>query len=198
MFVRVPEGGLDAFVEESPGANIQGSTLEEARENLREAVILVIECNRELAEQASGFLTRLPAPCQELNRGAPLDASSDQSHGGGIRCRLPRDRPAPAFRAGRVSRYSGSDPTTMVWNLGWPLALAIYDPRSGLHMGPSVYLVPPAQLLILAVVRVFVAAARWAVGSGKVLVAWPAPSQAWCLISHRSGPARDGPPESRR
>ena len=64
-------------------------------------------------------------------------------------------------------RYSGSDPTTMVWNLGWPLALAIYDPRSGLHMGPSVYLVPPAQLLILAVVRVFVAAARWAVGSAR-------------------------------
>ena len=52
VFVQVPEGGYVAFVEELPGAKTQGSTLEEARENLREAVILVIECNRELADQA--------------------------------------------------------------------------------------------------------------------------------------------------
>ena len=38
VFVQVPEGGYVAFVEELPGANTQGSTLEEARENLREAV----------------------------------------------------------------------------------------------------------------------------------------------------------------
>jgi predicted RNase H-like HicB family nuclease len=41
-----------AFVEELPGANTQGSTLDEARENLREAVTLVIAANRELAEQS--------------------------------------------------------------------------------------------------------------------------------------------------
>lgn len=35
-------------VEELPGANTQGRTLEEARENLKEAVTLVIEANREL------------------------------------------------------------------------------------------------------------------------------------------------------
>jgi predicted RNase H-like HicB family nuclease len=52
VFVQVPEGGYVAFVEELPGANTQGSTLEEARENLREAVTLVIKSNRELAEQA--------------------------------------------------------------------------------------------------------------------------------------------------
>jgi predicted RNase H-like HicB family nuclease len=52
VFVQVAEGGFVAFVEELPGANTQGSTLEEARENLREAVTLVIESNRELAEQA--------------------------------------------------------------------------------------------------------------------------------------------------
>ncbi len=52
VFVRVPEGGYVAFVEELPGANTQGSTLEEARENLREAVALVIESNRELAEES--------------------------------------------------------------------------------------------------------------------------------------------------
>ena len=36
------------FVEELPGANTQGSTLEEARENLKEAIQLIIETNREL------------------------------------------------------------------------------------------------------------------------------------------------------
>ena len=39
-----------AYVEELPGANTQGATLEEARENLREAVALVLQANRELAE----------------------------------------------------------------------------------------------------------------------------------------------------
>jgi len=52
VFVQVPEGGYVAFVEEVPGANTQGTTLEEARENLREAVVLVIESNRELAEES--------------------------------------------------------------------------------------------------------------------------------------------------
>jgi predicted RNase H-like HicB family nuclease len=42
VFVQVPEGYV-AFVEELPGANTQGATLEEARENLREAVALVIQ-----------------------------------------------------------------------------------------------------------------------------------------------------------
>jgi predicted RNase H-like HicB family nuclease len=52
VFMHVPEGGYVAFVEELPGANTQGSTLEEARANLREAVALVIEANRELAEES--------------------------------------------------------------------------------------------------------------------------------------------------
>ena len=51
VFMQVPEGYI-GFVEELPGANTQGDTLEEARENLREAVELVLEANRELAEQA--------------------------------------------------------------------------------------------------------------------------------------------------
>ncbi len=37
------------YVEELPGANTQGRTLDEARENLKEAVRLVVEANRELA-----------------------------------------------------------------------------------------------------------------------------------------------------
>lgn len=39
------------YVEELPGANTQGKTLEEARENLIEAVQLVIEANREIARR---------------------------------------------------------------------------------------------------------------------------------------------------
>ena len=51
VFMQVPEGYI-AFIEELPGANTQGDTLEEARENLREAVELVLEANRELAEKS--------------------------------------------------------------------------------------------------------------------------------------------------
>ncbi len=50
VFQRVPEDYI-GFVEELPGANTQGSTLEEARENLKEAVELVLEANRQLAEE---------------------------------------------------------------------------------------------------------------------------------------------------
>lgn len=43
------------YVEELPGANTQGRTLEEARENLREAVALILEANRALAQaEAAG------------------------------------------------------------------------------------------------------------------------------------------------
>ena len=51
IFKEAPEGGYVAFVEELPGANTQGETLDEARKNLREAVSLVLESNRLLAEQ---------------------------------------------------------------------------------------------------------------------------------------------------
>ena len=51
VYRKVPEGYI-AFVEELPGANTQGSSLEEARENLRDAVQLVLEANRALAEEA--------------------------------------------------------------------------------------------------------------------------------------------------
>ena len=40
-----------AYVEELPGANTQGKTLEEARKNLKEAIELVLQTNRELAEK---------------------------------------------------------------------------------------------------------------------------------------------------
>jgi predicted RNase H-like HicB family nuclease len=50
VFQQVAEGYI-GFVEELPGANTQGATLEEARANLAEAVELVLEANRTLAEE---------------------------------------------------------------------------------------------------------------------------------------------------
>lgn len=51
VYRKVPEGYI-AFVEELPGANTQAATLEEARDNLREAIALVVAANRVLAEEA--------------------------------------------------------------------------------------------------------------------------------------------------
>ena len=50
IFQKVPEGYI-GFVEELPGANTQGETLEESRSNLEEAIELVLEANRMLAEE---------------------------------------------------------------------------------------------------------------------------------------------------
>lgn len=49
VYIQVPEGFI-GFVEELPGANTQGATLDEARDNLQEAVTLVLEANRQLAD----------------------------------------------------------------------------------------------------------------------------------------------------
>jgi predicted RNase H-like HicB family nuclease len=49
VFREVPEGYI-GFVEELPGANTQAPTLEEARQSLKEAISLVVEANRTLAE----------------------------------------------------------------------------------------------------------------------------------------------------
>jgi predicted RNase H-like HicB family nuclease len=51
VFQKVPEGFI-GFVEELPGANTQGATLDEARNNLNEAVELVLEANRALSEES--------------------------------------------------------------------------------------------------------------------------------------------------
>ena len=53
VFRPVPEGYV-AFVEELPGANTQAATLAEARANLAEAVRLVLEANRALAQEELG------------------------------------------------------------------------------------------------------------------------------------------------
>jgi predicted RNase H-like HicB family nuclease len=53
VFRKVTEGYI-GFVEELPGANTQGATIEEARSNLKEAVTLVLEANRMLAQEQGG------------------------------------------------------------------------------------------------------------------------------------------------
>jgi len=55
IFEEVPEsegGGYVAYTEELPGAISEGDTLEEARENLRDAIELLLEANRELTSQS--------------------------------------------------------------------------------------------------------------------------------------------------
>jgi predicted RNase H-like HicB family nuclease len=61
VFQQVPEGFI-GFVEEVPGANTQGATLEEARANLREALQMVLEANRALAEEAVAGKTVIREP----------------------------------------------------------------------------------------------------------------------------------------
>jgi predicted RNase H-like HicB family nuclease len=48
VYREVPEGGYIAWVQEIPGALTQGETLEEARENLRDAMQLLFEVRREM------------------------------------------------------------------------------------------------------------------------------------------------------
>ena len=55
VFKKVPEGYI-GFVEELPGANTQGETLVEAKENLQEAIAMTFEANRAIeSEQVRGI-----------------------------------------------------------------------------------------------------------------------------------------------
>ena len=51
VFEPAKEGGYSCFIEEIPAAISQGETIEEARANLLEALQLVLQCQRELAEK---------------------------------------------------------------------------------------------------------------------------------------------------
>ena len=69
VYLKVPEGYI-GFVEELPGANTQGDTLEETRANLQEAVQLVLEANRQLTEEMliGQSVIREPIPCNNRTR----------------------------------------------------------------------------------------------------------------------------------
>ena len=54
VFEEVPQadgGGYVAYTEELPGAITQGETMQVARENLRDAIEILLEANRELVKQ---------------------------------------------------------------------------------------------------------------------------------------------------
>jgi predicted RNase H-like HicB family nuclease len=51
VFEPAREGGYTCFVEEVPAAISQGETIEEAKTNLLDALRLVLQCQRELAEK---------------------------------------------------------------------------------------------------------------------------------------------------
>ena len=51
IFEKAEEGGYIGYVAELPGANTQGETIEEVRENLAEAIQLILEANREEFEK---------------------------------------------------------------------------------------------------------------------------------------------------
>jgi predicted RNase H-like HicB family nuclease len=53
IYEKAEEGGYIGYVAELPGANTQGETLEETRENLKDAVSLLLDCLREEAEARS-------------------------------------------------------------------------------------------------------------------------------------------------
>jgi len=51
IFEEADEGGFIGYVAELPGANTQGETLEEVRENLSEAIELILDSNRQEFEK---------------------------------------------------------------------------------------------------------------------------------------------------
>ena len=57
---EAPEGGYRAICPEIPGANGQGETIEKAKENLKQAVVLIIEDRLE-----------------DIKRGLPEDSIQD-------------------------------------------------------------------------------------------------------------------------
>ena len=64
VFMKVPEGYV-AYLEELPGANTQGATLEEARHNLQEAVEMVLDANRTLAAESRLSGKNSPLRCNK-------------------------------------------------------------------------------------------------------------------------------------
>jgi predicted RNase H-like HicB family nuclease len=59
---KVPEGGYIAFIEEIPGVNTQGETLEETKANLSDALDLTMDFHRDrsrksIGRKKKGFIT---------------------------------------------------------------------------------------------------------------------------------------------
>ena len=54
VYEEAEEGGYIGYISELPGANTQGETIEEVRENLLEAAQLILEATPQNQEQAGG------------------------------------------------------------------------------------------------------------------------------------------------
>ena len=52
IYEKVPEGNI-GYVQEIPGVNTQGDTIEETRENLKEALELILQCRKETLEKGT-------------------------------------------------------------------------------------------------------------------------------------------------
>jgi predicted RNase H-like HicB family nuclease len=65
-YEQVPEGGFVAFVPALPGCHTQGETLDEAEQNVREAIALYIDALRESGEplpvEGKSFQGRVNVP----------------------------------------------------------------------------------------------------------------------------------------
>src|SRR6266480_217753 len=68
IYEEAEEGGYIGYVAELPGANTQGETLQETRENLVDAVMLILETNREEAERRLAATTKVTR--ERLREGA--------------------------------------------------------------------------------------------------------------------------------
>jgi predicted RNase H-like HicB family nuclease len=69
IYEEAEEGGYIGYVAELPGANTQGETLEEVRENLIEAAQLILDANREATEK------RLTDPAKVKRERLTLEAA---------------------------------------------------------------------------------------------------------------------------
>jgi predicted RNase H-like HicB family nuclease len=67
IYQEAEEGGYIGYIVELPSANTQGETMEEVRENLLEAMQMILEVNREEAERwlsSDAKVTREPLTLQ--------------------------------------------------------------------------------------------------------------------------------------
>ena len=64
VFEKAAEGGYIAFVEELPGVNSEGETIEEAKANLEDALELMLDTQRELMEMELSSREVIKQPLQ--------------------------------------------------------------------------------------------------------------------------------------
>ena len=62
IYQKAEEGGYVAWVEELPGAVTQGETLDEAREMLKDATMLLLDARRDLAAEETAGLSVIREP----------------------------------------------------------------------------------------------------------------------------------------